>query len=936
MAITTVRHFRLVRILLSVLLILSAVPWQTSQAAQPYQTSGPELRAQNLLDSLTPAERVGQLFLISFPGTSVGAETRIYDLIANYYIGGVILSASNENFAFEEQSTGKIWSLINQLQTEKYLSSETERLDTTTGEFFTPSYIPMFIGLSQNGDGYPTDEIIHGLTPLPSQLAIGATWQPDLARKVGQVLGAELNELGINLLLGPSLDVNETPRPESPGDLGISTFGGDPYWVGEMGRAYISGIHQGSNNRVAVVSKHFPGLGSSDRLPENEVATVRKTLEQLKQIELAPFFAVTGNANNEEETSDALLTSHIRYQGLQGNIRATTRPVSLDQQALSLLMSLAPFADWRQNGGVMISDDLSSRAVRSFYDPTGESFNIRRAALDALLAGNDLLYMGSYLEEVNEEGEIELAGYAEIVETIEFFVQRYNEDPTFAARVDNSALRILTLKYSLYSFFARDLILAPGMLEILGTSEQVTFNVAQAGATLINPSQDELANVIPDTPQINDRMVFFTDSQPVQQCTICPEVMEVPIEGLEQAILELYGPNAGRQVQPFYLNSYSFTELESILDGTVSGSAAETDLRRANWAIFLMQSLDSNSASQALKRLLSERPDLIQGKVTIAFSLNAPYYLDATDISKLTAYYGLFSKQESFLDVAARLLFREIPDPNGDLPVSVTGVGYDLFVFTSPDPEQDIPLYIDIPGAGLPEDAPLAEPIEIPEYQVGDSLPLRTGVILDYNGNPVPNNTTAQFVLLINGIEQPSLVSSSLDGIARVEMPINQSGTWQVYAVSGLANSNPVTIEVPEEEMTPTPSPSATATEAPTGTPAPTVSEPTPTVTPVVEQVSNDYGLLDWLLALLLSASVGWGASRTGALLGRVRRGVRWGFAALIGGLLSYSYTVLGLPGSRWALETQGHWGVLFLTLLGAILSWGISVWILERQRKHS
>jgi beta-N-acetylhexosaminidase len=57
-----------------------------------------------------------------------------------------------------------------------------------------------------------------------------------------------------------------------------------------MGKAYISGLHTGSKSRMVVIAKHFPGRGSSDRSPEEEVATVRKSLEQLKQIELPPFF----------------------------------------------------------------------------------------------------------------------------------------------------------------------------------------------------------------------------------------------------------------------------------------------------------------------------------------------------------------------------------------------------------------------------------------------------------------------------------------------------------------------------------------------------------------------------------------------------------------------------------------------------------------------
>ncbi len=98
---------------------------------------------------------------------------------------------------------------------------------------------------------------------------------------------------------------------------------------------------------LLVIAKHFPGSGSADRSNEQEVATVRKSLDQLKQIELAPFFAVTGERDPAARSwaiTDGLLVSHIRYQGFQGNIRATTRPVSFDAQALSSILSLPQFA----------------------------------------------------------------------------------------------------------------------------------------------------------------------------------------------------------------------------------------------------------------------------------------------------------------------------------------------------------------------------------------------------------------------------------------------------------------------------------------------------------------------------------------------------------------------------------------------------------------
>jgi beta-N-acetylhexosaminidase len=725
------------------------------------------------------------------------------------------------------------------------------------------------------------------------------------------------------------LDVNEIPRTEGVGDIGVRTFGGDPFWVGEMGRAYIAGVHQGSEGRMAVVSKHFPGLGSSDRLPVDEVATVRKLLEQLKQIELAPFFAVTGNANTPEETTDALLTSHIRYQGLTENIRATTRPVSFDQTALSLLMELPALTTWRANGGVMISDDIGSKAVRNFYDPTGEGFNLRRAAQDALLAGNDLLYAGGFLDIVTPATDEEPAvtDYDTLVDTLEFFTQKYREDPGFAERVDEAVLRILTLKYKLYGFFTLTLVLASGEIDDINANNQVSFSVAQQAATLINPSTEELENVLPDTPTRSDRIVIFTDSFEERPCPLCQVRESIPVDAMANAILDLYGQAAGGVIFSGNIVSHSFLELEQFLDGQAPTSAVDTDLRRAQWIIFLPLDIDPDRPeSYALRRFLSERPDLARDKRVITFAANAPYYLDATDIAKLTAYYGLYSKIPASVDVAARLLFKEIPVPEGASPVSIPGIGYDLINATSPDPFREILLTINLPGFGLPDEADPPNLNPTPRFRIGDMLPIRTSIILDHNGNPVPDNTPVQFLIYFNGGEAPSTTSETIGGIATTEFMVEQSGTIEIQAIAGDAQSVSLFIDVIEESPTPTPSATVPPTNTPTIEPTPTTEEPIPTATFEPEPEPDFRGLTDWVLALVVSLFTGWVALRVGTSMGQVRWGVRWGFAALIGGLLAYTYAAIQLPGTGWAFETPYHWGLMLISFIGSLLGWGVGV----------
>jgi beta-N-acetylhexosaminidase len=893
-------------------------------------------RAQALLETLTPEEKVGQLFLVTFEGTTINQDSQIYDLIFNHHIGGVILSTENDNFLPSGQTAIGVWQLTRALQTTEWSASQSSQIDPLTNEEFTPAFIPMLIGISQEGNSALYDQIFNDLTSLPSQMAIGATWTPELAREVGFVAGSELSALGINFLLGPSLDVLESPR-EQGGDLGVRSFGGDPFWVGEMGKSYITGVHEGSSRRIAVIAKHFPGYGSSDRLPEEEVATVRKSLEQLKQIELPPFYAVTGDAPSTEATTDGLLVSHIRYQGFQGNIRETTRPVSLDRQAMDQLLGIPQFSGWRTNGGIMVSDNLGSPALRRFVDPSNENFPARFLARDAFLAGNDLLLLG---KEFISTGDPD--AYTTILRTITFFAQKYREDPAFQEQVDASALRILMLKFRNYKnlFTLSQVVPTRNAVDELGDSSQVTFQVAQQSATLISPSLADLAETLPEPPNLNDRIVFISQEQTAQQCSSCSPQYTFEKDSLEDAIIRLYGPSAGGQVLHRNLVSYSYEEVQALLDQNQSFDieTIETELGQAQWIVFSMINVNTSEPSTlTLSRFLAERPDLYRQKKLVVFAFDAPYYLDATEISKLSAFYALYSKVPDFVEVAAHLLFGELPSPPGDSPVSVTGVDYDLISATAPDPNQNIQLSLDLPESPAGDGTVTPEPTTTPVYGVGDLIPVKTGVILDYNGHPVPDNTPVEFLFNIGLEEIARQIENSQDGVGRTTFLVNQSGTLEIRARSDRAlNSTTLQVDIPPEIESFTAVPTQTMTAIP---PTPT-SEPTSTQTPAVTPSTLEGGptnFSDWALAAFLSIIFAVAVYWLTTMFGIIRWGLRTGLLALIGGLIAYIYLSIDLPGSSQLLESLNSWAILLVTLIGCGLGWGAALsWkkLAENQKK--
>lgn len=888
----------------------------------------PEQKAKILLGKLSPEQKVGQLFLVNVNGTDISETSQIYDLIKNKHIGGVMLLREKDNFTDNEANLAEIQSLIGGLQSIAWVIPG-EGQDSAA---LNPTYVPLFLAIEQEGDGYPADQILSGMTPLADEMAIGATWQIQNAEDTGVILGRELRALGFNLLIGPSLNVTDSVQVVGNEDLGVSVFGGDPYWVAEMAKAYIRGIHKGTSDQLVVIAKDFPGRGSADRSAEDEVATVRKSLEQLKQIELAPFFAVTAETTPVIEQADGLLVSHIRYQGFQGNIRATTRPISLDSTALGQILALPEFTAWRDSGGIMISDDLGVPSIQKFFDPTGTSFDARQVAKNAFLAGNDLLYVGDLTSSGGEDN------YTTITRCLELFLQKYTEDSAFAQRVDDSVLRLLTLKYEIYpNFDISNITPDASDIDDVGNGEADTFKIASSAATLISPEQSELDSILVNSPQLADRIVFISDLVIQKQCSSCNATTIFSAEDFRNAVINLYGPNGTGQIQDYRLSAYSFDDLKNLLDQTGDTTQIQQDLFSANWIVlsFLGDS-GTGIGQQVMRRFLSEKASLIRDKKVIGFAFNAPYYLDATDISKLTAYYGIYGKTEPFIDVAARVLFQEVI-PEGSLPVSVPGVGYDLISATQPDPSQVIQLMVD-DGEALAV-TPTSEYSLTPMvYRVGDILSVKTGEIIDHNGHPVPDNTVVRFLIDTgsNSGTVETIETVTVDGIARMNYRIPDTGLLEISAQADPALlSQTLQLEItPQGGMLTAIEP----TLSPTGTIVTESVTPTQESLPTSTQIVHAEGFAtpgDWLLSTIIILGLASLLFWIGSTRINLKWAVRWAVCGALAGYLGFFYLAFSLPGSMTLISSHGSTGIALVCIIGVIVgSIAAVLWWFVKKKK--
>jgi len=526
--------------------------------------------------------------------------------------------------------------------------------------------------------------------------------------------------------------------------------------------------------------------------------------------------------------------------------------------------------------------------------------------------------------------------YVSVARTLDFFAQKYRDDTAFARSVDESLLRILNLKYRLYGSFSLAAVQPSETgLEVLGQSSENVFTIARQSATLISPPPADFASVLPAPPNVLDYLVFLTDARTIRQCSTCPDKLMLSNDAMHSAVQRLYGPSSSGLVTPSHLSSFSFDDLNLLLDDRLTTPDMINALGRATWIVISTLDLPEGSPQlTTLRRFLSEKQSLLSNKKVILFSFSAPYYLDATDISKLTAYYGMYSVSDPFVDVAARLLFQEI-SPAGSLPVSVLGIGYDLSFATAPDPAQVISLSYDMPKINTPEPTgeitatpPFAtltlSPTVEPLFRVGDTMSLRTGTIVDRNQRPVPDGTPVRFTLsqgesgLIQQVESQTTL-----GVAVASFRLDQPGLIEIHASSESAKvSNTIQLNVTKEGATVIIiTPTSVATVEPTPTqPAPT---PTPIVSPLVTRKSYPT-IWGWLLVLFVMVS---GVALTYWLAGQMvdpRWTVRWSLLVLAGGLIAYNYLVLGFPlGDLW-LGGRGLPAFLQAVLIGQSVGFAI------------
>lgn len=177
--------------------------------------------------------------------------------------------------------------------------------------------------------------------------------------------GAAFGEMGVNMTLGPILDVVRGPNPW----LSERSVGADAATVSALGSAAIEGLQASG---VVAIAKHFPGHATVALDPaEYGKARLATPLADLESIDEMPFRAAVASGVR------GLMLGPVPVEALDGSTSASLSPVVV-----------ARARDRLGFQGVLVTDDVDAPATRAGLD-------VPAAAVQALVAGADMVLVSA-------------------------------------------------------------------------------------------------------------------------------------------------------------------------------------------------------------------------------------------------------------------------------------------------------------------------------------------------------------------------------------------------------------------------------------------------------------------------------------------------------------------------------------------------------------
>jgi beta-N-acetylhexosaminidase len=293
---------------------------------------------------------IGQLFFTGITGLALTEAEKAF--IEAEEIGGVLLFSRNY------ESPGQLAELINSIQV---LRQE----------------YPLFIAVDQEGGRVQRFKAPFSVFPSAEDMAMLDS--PKTVYEIHRILAEELKICGVNVNFAPCVDIVTSKNSKAIGDR---SFGNNPETVEKFISAAIRGLQ--TSNVLACV-KHFPGHGATIKDTHEELPTVTKTLEELKNWDLLPFIKAV------KSRSEFVMMSHMLVEAFDKKL-----PCSLSKACYDYLRTDLKYTK------IIVTDDMQMGAIE-------KHFGLEEAGVLAFSAGADMLEYRDFEKTVQVYGAVRSA-----------------------------------------------------------------------------------------------------------------------------------------------------------------------------------------------------------------------------------------------------------------------------------------------------------------------------------------------------------------------------------------------------------------------------------------------------------------------------------------------------------------------------------------------
>ena len=228
--------------------------------------------------------------------------------------------------------------------------------------------VPLLIAMDGEwGIGMRLDSTIS----YPFQMTIGAIQDNSLIYKMGQQVAYDFKRMGMQMNLGPDMDINN--NPDNP-VINYRSFGDNKYNVAVKGIAYLKGMQ---DEGLLTTAKHFPGHGDTNVDSHLDLPLLPFTRQRLDSLEEYPF---------REAINAGISGVMIAHMDIPALDSTKDLPSTLSRKIVT-----GDLKDSLRFKGLVVSDAMEMKAVVKYF-PDGE------ADVKAFLAGNDIIELSENSE----------------------------------------------------------------------------------------------------------------------------------------------------------------------------------------------------------------------------------------------------------------------------------------------------------------------------------------------------------------------------------------------------------------------------------------------------------------------------------------------------------------------------------------------------------